>query len=181
MPGDDVVNITKFTYDCPASAEVEFYSIENGGHAWPGSEFSRAIEAAVGYTTLAINATDLIWDFFRSHQLHPDIATYTARLSAAQGAFLSHIAAASGKSVADLVRIGVDALDAVAPAGPPVPTSTPPLANDGPFWVTVSWPAAEAARIDAAAAAWGVDGDALHNMGGRLVARVVFLAAIGRL
>ena len=28
---------------------------------------------------------------------------------------------------------------------------------------------------------WGVDGDALHNMGGRLVARVVFLAAIGRL
>ena len=66
VPGDDVVNITKFTYDCPASAEVEFYSIENGGHAWPGSEFSRAIEAAVGYTTFAINATDLIWDFFRT-------------------------------------------------------------------------------------------------------------------
>ena len=53
VPGDAVVNITKFTYDCPASAEVEFYSIENGGHAWPGSEFSRAIEAAVGYTTFA--------------------------------------------------------------------------------------------------------------------------------
>ena len=80
VPGDAVVNITKFTYDCPDSAEVEFYSIENGGHAWPGSEFSRSIEAAVGYTTFAINATDLIWDFFRSHQLHPDIATYTARL-----------------------------------------------------------------------------------------------------
>ena len=180
VPGDAVVNITKFTYDCPDSAEVEFYSIENGGHAWPGSEFSRRIEAAVGYTTFAITATDLIWDFFRSHQLHPDIATYTARLSAADGAFLSRIAAASGKSVADLVRIGVDALYGVAGAGP-VPTPTPVPANDGPFWVTVSWPAAEAARIDAAAAACGVDGDALHNLGGRLVNRIVFLAAIGRL
>jgi polyhydroxybutyrate depolymerase len=180
VPGDAVVNITKFTYDCPESAEVEFYSIENGGHAWPGSEFSRTIEAAVGYTTFAITATDLIWDFFRSHQLHPDIATYTARLSAADGAFLSSIAAASGKSVADLVRIGVDALDAVAETGAPIPTPAAP-ANNGPFWVTVSWPAAEAARIDAAAAAWGVDGDALHNLGGRLVNRVVFLAAIGRL
>ena len=78
------------------------------------------------------------------------------------------------------MRIGVDALDAVAEAGAPSPLP-PPLTNDGPFWVTVSWPAAEAARIDAAAAAWGVDGDALHNMGGQLVARVVFLAAIGRL
>jgi polyhydroxybutyrate depolymerase len=180
VPGDAVVNITKFTYDCPDSAEVEFYSIENGGHAWPGSEFSRAIAAAVGYTTFAITATDLIWDFFRSHQLHPDIATYTARLSAADGAFLSRIAAASGKSVADLVRIGVDALDRVAAAGP-VPTPTLPPANDGPFWATVSWPAAEAARIDAAATAWGVDGDALHNLGGRLVNCIVFLAAIGRL
>ena len=127
VPGDAVVNITKFTYDCPASAEVEFYSIENGGHAWPGSEFSRAIEAAVGYTTFAINATDLIWDFFRSHQLHPDIATYTARLSAAQGAFLSRIAAASGKSVADLVRIGVNALDAVADGRARNPHTPPPL------------------------------------------------------
>ena len=97
VPGDAVVTITKFTYDCPASAEVEFYSIENGGHAWPGSEFSRAIEAAVGYTTFAINATDLIWDFFRTHQLHPDIATYTARFSAAEGAMLARIAAASGE------------------------------------------------------------------------------------
>ena len=182
VPGDAVVNITKFTYDCPESAEVEFYSIENGGHAWPGSEFSRAIEAAVGYTTFAINATDLIWDFFRSASTpsrHRDV--HGADSSAAQGAFLSRIAAASGKSVADLVRIGVDALDAVADAGPATPTAAPAPANDGPFWVTVSWPAAEAARIDAAAAAWGVDGDALHNMGGQLVARVVFLAAIGRL
>jgi polyhydroxybutyrate depolymerase len=69
VPGDDVVSITRIEYPCPPHAEVQFYRITNGGHAWPGSEFSRSIAAAVGYTTFAINASDLIWEFFESHQL----------------------------------------------------------------------------------------------------------------
>ena len=93
VPGDAVVTITKFTYPCPAGAEVQFYSIENGGHSWLGSEFSRSIESVIGYTTFAINATDLMWQFFRQHQVHPDVATYTARFTAAQGAMLARIAA----------------------------------------------------------------------------------------
>ena len=40
-----------------------------GGHAWPGSEFSRAVAAVVGYTTFDINATELAWSFFQQFQL----------------------------------------------------------------------------------------------------------------
>ena len=179
MPGDAVVTITKFTYPCPAGAEVEFYSIENGGHSWLGSEFSRSIESVIGYTTFAINATDLMWQFFRQHQVHPDVATYTARFTAAQGAMLARIAAARGESVADVVRSGVNGFRALAAAG--LATTGPAPANDGPYWVTVRWPLDDAGAIDAAAAKFGVTGDQLHNAGGRLVSLIVYLAAIGRL
>lgn len=56
-------------YHCPAGQDVEFYIIVGGGHAWPGSEFSKSIVSAVGYTTMDINATNLIWDFFKRFQL----------------------------------------------------------------------------------------------------------------
>ena len=179
VPGDAVVTITKFTYPCPAGAEVQFYSIENGGHSWLGSEFSRSIESVIGYTTFAINATDLMWQFFRQHQVHPDVATYTARFTAAQGAMLARIAAARGESVADVVRSGVNGFRALAAAG--LATTGPAPANDGPYWVTVRWPLDDAGAIDAAAAKFGVTGDQLHNAGGRLVSLIVYLAAIGRL
>jgi polyhydroxybutyrate depolymerase len=80
VPGDDVVTIDKFDYPCPPGAEVEFYRITKGGHAWPGSEFSRLIVKAVGYTTFAITASDLIWDFFSAHQLHSAFETRFIRL-----------------------------------------------------------------------------------------------------
>jgi dienelactone hydrolase len=179
VPGDDVVTITKFTYPCPSGTEVEFYSIENGGHSWLGSEFSRSIESVIGYTTFAINATDVMWEFFRHHQVHPDVATYTARFTAAQGTMLARIATVNGKSVADVVRAGVNALRALADSGHA--PSAPPQPNDGPYWVTVRWPLGEAGDIDADAAAFGLTGDQLHNAGGRLMNLVVSLAAIGRL
>jgi polyhydroxybutyrate depolymerase len=56
-------------YHCPAGQDVEFYIIIGGGHAWPGSQFSKSIANAVGYTTMDINATNLIWDFFKRFQL----------------------------------------------------------------------------------------------------------------
>ena len=40
-----------------------------GGHAWPGSEASQAIASAVGYTTMSIDATALMWTFFEMHPL----------------------------------------------------------------------------------------------------------------
>jgi polyhydroxybutyrate depolymerase len=57
-------------YHCPAGQDVEFYIVIGGGHAWPGSEFSRSIESVVGHTTFSIDATKLIWEFFKRFQLH---------------------------------------------------------------------------------------------------------------
>jgi polyhydroxybutyrate depolymerase len=179
VPGDAVVSITKFTYPCAGNADVQFYSIENGGHAWPGSEFSRSIAAAVGYTTFAINASDLIWEFFRTHHLHPGIATYTAKFSADTGAVLTKIAGALGVPVADVVRMGVDALRELADHGAARPQPQPP--NEGPYWVTFRVPDSDAADLEADAAAWGASGDELHNAGGRLILAVVYLAALGQL
>ncbi len=57
------------TYHCPKGADVVFYVIVGGGHAWPGSEFSRAIAPIVGPTTFDVNATAAIWEFFQRFQL----------------------------------------------------------------------------------------------------------------
>jgi polyhydroxybutyrate depolymerase len=61
------VNLVR--YLCPLGAEVGLYRIEGGGHAWPGSEFSRQIAAAVGFTTFSIHASDIIWNFFTRHPM----------------------------------------------------------------------------------------------------------------
>jgi poly(3-hydroxybutyrate) depolymerase len=41
----------------------------HGGHAWPGSEFSKAIAAVVGRTTFSINANELMREFFEAHPI----------------------------------------------------------------------------------------------------------------
>jgi polyhydroxybutyrate depolymerase len=56
-------------YSCPARADVELYEIAGGGHTWPGSKFSKAIEQFVGPTTLSIDADDVMWKFFERHPL----------------------------------------------------------------------------------------------------------------
>jgi polyhydroxybutyrate depolymerase len=57
------------TYRCPPGAAVGFYIVLGGGHAWPGSELSAAVASITGPSTFEINATDLIWQFFREHRL----------------------------------------------------------------------------------------------------------------
>jgi polyhydroxybutyrate depolymerase len=44
-------------------AEVLYYKIEGGGHTWPGA----ADVALLGPTTHEIDATAILWDFFKSH------------------------------------------------------------------------------------------------------------------
>jgi polyhydroxybutyrate depolymerase len=56
-------------YDCPRGADVELYTVLEGGHTWPGSPFSQQIEAFVGYTTFDIHATAEAWAFFERHRL----------------------------------------------------------------------------------------------------------------
>jgi polyhydroxybutyrate depolymerase len=62
-------DVTLVRYFCSVGREVGMYRITDGGHAWPGSAFSRSIVAAVGFTTFSINASDIIWDFFVHHPL----------------------------------------------------------------------------------------------------------------
>ena len=48
---------------CDRGAEVDFYTIEGGGHSWPGGQ--PMPEWIVGRTTQDIDATRMMWEFFR--------------------------------------------------------------------------------------------------------------------
>lgn len=56
-------------YPCPAGADVELYSVQGGGHVWPGDTAVPFPEIFVGSNTTSIDATQLIWDFFEAHPL----------------------------------------------------------------------------------------------------------------
>ena len=64
--GEDV---DRLAHDCPEGADVELYRVEGGGHAWPGSEISAAVEGVVGFTTMTVSANELMWAFFEEHPL----------------------------------------------------------------------------------------------------------------
>lgn len=46
--------------------EVVVYTVEGGGHSWPGG-FGHVAQDVIGKTTNDINASDLMWQFFRNH------------------------------------------------------------------------------------------------------------------
>ena len=60
---------TLMTFSCPKGAEAQLYTIEGGGHSWPGSAFSKSVVAVVGKTTDTISANELMWEFFQAHPL----------------------------------------------------------------------------------------------------------------
>jgi polyhydroxybutyrate depolymerase len=62
-------DVTLRTFSCPGDGEVELYSIIGGGHTWPGTPTQIYPDPLVGPTTTSINATQIIWDFFRTHPL----------------------------------------------------------------------------------------------------------------
>jgi len=62
-------DVTFVHYKCPKKADVDFYRVEGGGHAWPGSDFSKQIENVVGPTTFTIDANEVMWAFFEKHPL----------------------------------------------------------------------------------------------------------------
>jgi polyhydroxybutyrate depolymerase len=51
--------------NCAQNADVTLYTIEGGGHSWPGGK--PLPEWWVGYTTREINATSVMWAFFSQH------------------------------------------------------------------------------------------------------------------
>lgn len=52
---------------CAGDAAVVLYTVKGGGHTWPGGTPFPAWFA--GTTTYEIDATQLMWDFFRAHPL----------------------------------------------------------------------------------------------------------------
>jgi polyhydroxybutyrate depolymerase len=49
---------------CPENREIVLYTIEGGGHTWPGGP---PVARRVGRVTREIDATSAIWEFFRRH------------------------------------------------------------------------------------------------------------------
>ena len=52
---------------CADDAEVVLYTVNGAGHTWPGGK--PLPEWLAGTTSQSIDATSLMWDFFREHQL----------------------------------------------------------------------------------------------------------------
>ena len=64
LPENGDVSGIQYT-DC--AADVIFYTIAGGGHGWPGGE--PIPEWIVGYTSMDIDATQVMWEFFMQHPL----------------------------------------------------------------------------------------------------------------
>ena len=61
-------DVTRREYpDCADSATVVLYTIRGGGHSWPGGK--PLPEWFVGPTSSDIDATSVMWEFFRQHPL----------------------------------------------------------------------------------------------------------------
>ncbi len=64
---DDNLVIRRVVYGPGRDAsEVVLYTIEGGGHTWPGRP---PIGSFLGATALDLKANDLIWEFFRKHPM----------------------------------------------------------------------------------------------------------------
>ena len=61
-------DVTRLEYtNCANDAVVVLYTVQGGGHSWPGGKPMPAW--IVGPTSRSIDATSLMWAFFREHQL----------------------------------------------------------------------------------------------------------------
>ncbi|NJP34920.1 alpha/beta hydrolase family esterase [Micromonospora thermarum] len=54
--------VNRTTSACPDGMEVVGYTVNGMGHRWPGGA-----KVGLGAPDTAVNATDLIWDFFAAH------------------------------------------------------------------------------------------------------------------
>ncbi len=64
-PGD-YLRIRRTDYKAASGADVVLYTIEGGGHTWPGG-LQYAPDYMVGQTTQELNAVETMWAFFKAH------------------------------------------------------------------------------------------------------------------
>lgn len=58
-------DVDKVSYgSCKAGTDIDYYVIQDGGHAWPGGE---QMASFLDTPSKALDATSLIWDFFVKH------------------------------------------------------------------------------------------------------------------
>jgi polyhydroxybutyrate depolymerase len=62
-------DITIEQWTCPKGVDVALYTVDGGGHSWPGSKVSASAKDLVGPTTMTISANALMWSFFQAHPL----------------------------------------------------------------------------------------------------------------
>lgn len=56
--------VARWRYRCPAGHDVQLVLVGDNGHAWPGGQAGSRLGAT---PSTALNATDLIWAFFKEH------------------------------------------------------------------------------------------------------------------
>ena len=66
LPGNGEASGIQYSNDS-GNMDVVFYTIQGGGHSWPGGGSLPKI--IVGHTSQDIDATRTIWDFFQKHPL----------------------------------------------------------------------------------------------------------------
>jgi polyhydroxybutyrate depolymerase len=66
LPAQGEVSGVRYT-GCTNDADVIFYTVDGGGHNWPGG--GRLPEAIVGHMTEDIDASAAMWEFFAQHPL----------------------------------------------------------------------------------------------------------------
>ena len=66
-PGDGTQTRVDAFAPCAAGTEVAFYTIDGGGHAWPGEQAAPLAFRHPGNTPRDFDAGAVIWDFFQRH------------------------------------------------------------------------------------------------------------------
>ena len=65
----DSTSVIKTSYgNCNQQAAIVLYTIEGGGHNWPGRDFGPELKV-LGRSTKNIYANDLIWQFFKQYAI----------------------------------------------------------------------------------------------------------------
>lgn len=68
-PNDGTTVFKKSSENCKNNSEVILYKIENGGHSWAGAfEYNFMQKWLAGKTSRDIDATKVIWEFFKNHK-----------------------------------------------------------------------------------------------------------------
>ncbi len=67
VPTDGTTEQLRVTTGCTGGVQMQLYTINNGGHTWPGGLQYLPV-SAIGLTSLDISASTLIWQFFAQYQ-----------------------------------------------------------------------------------------------------------------